>query len=153
MIKNPEGKAVFEQNGVEFPESWSQLAVNVVASKYFYGDLTQAHLDPDQGGREYSLRQLVHRVTRTIADWGIAQGYFALKEDGERFYDELTWLCTHQYGSFNSPVWFNVGLFHEYGVVAAGEKRVFGWDFDQQAIVTVDPYEPAAGIGMLYYFC
>ena len=60
-----------------------------------------------------SVRQLIHRVTRTIADWGIADGYFASPADGERFYRELTWLCLHQHGAFNSPVWFNVGLFHE----------------------------------------
>ena len=59
--------------------------------------------------RETSVRQLIHRISRTIADWGIADGYFS-KEDGEIFYDELTWLCVNQYGAFNSPVWFNVGL-------------------------------------------
>ena len=55
-------------------------------------------------------------MTRTIADWGKEDGYFATAEDAERFYDELTALCLNQYGSFNSPVWFNVGLFHRYGI-------------------------------------
>ena len=63
-----------------------------------------------------SVRQLVDRVTRTIADWGRDDGYFATDDDAERFYDELTSLCVNQYGSFNSPVWFNVGLFHRYGI-------------------------------------
>ena len=62
------------------------------------------------------MRQLIHRVTRTIADWGIADGYFANAAVAETFYDELTWLCVNQHGAFNSPVWFNVGLYHQYGI-------------------------------------
>ena len=61
------------------------------------------------------MRQLIHRICRTIADWGVKDGYFS-KADGEVFYDELTWLCLNQYGAFNSPVWFNVGLYHQYGI-------------------------------------
>ena len=61
------------------------------------------------------MRQLVHRVARTIADWGKADGYFATPEDAENFYNELAYLCVNQYGSFNSPVWFNVGLHQVYG--------------------------------------
>ncbi len=140
VIKNPSGKAVFQQTNVEFPKCWSPLASNVVASKYFYGDNATPHLDPDEGGREHSLRQLIHRVTRTIADWGIAQRYFASKVDGERFYDELTWLCVNQYGAFNSPAWFNVGLHHRYGVTDTGNKTIHGWDRDKRQIVDVDPY-------------
>ena len=140
-IKNPKGEAIFEQKGVEFPTSWSLLSSNVVASKYFYGDLSKTNLEPDEGGREHSLRQLIHRVTRTISDWGLAQGYFATKEDGERFYDELTWLCTNQYGAFNSPVWFNVGLHHQYGVRDTGGKTIYSWDPKKKQVVAVDPYE------------
>ena len=141
VIKNPKGEAIFEQKGVEFPTSWSLLSSNVVASKYFYGDLSKTNLEPDEGGREHSLRQLIHRVTRTISDWGLAQGYFATKEDGERFYDELTWLCTNQYGAFNSPVWFNVGLHHQYGVRDTGGKTIYSWDPKKKQVVAVDPYE------------
>jgi len=140
-IKNQDGKAIFEQKDVEFPVTWSLLASNVVASKYFYGDVARNGEPPSEGGRESSLKQLIHRVTRTIADWGIEQGYFATREDGERFYDELTWLCLHQYGSFNSPVWFNVGLYHQYGVRDTGDKTIFGWDRKQQRAVPVDPYD------------
>ena len=67
-IKNHKGEAIFQQDQVEFPVSWSQLATNVVASKYFYGDLKGKGDGPAQGGRENSLKQLIHRVTRTIAD-------------------------------------------------------------------------------------
>ncbi|MXZ58135.1 MAG: vitamin B12-dependent ribonucleotide reductase [Rhodothermaceae bacterium] len=139
-IKNPQGEAVFEQRDVEFPKKWSALATNVVASKYFYGDLAACHMEPDEGGREHSLRQLIHRVTRTIADWGEEQDYFASKDDAERFYDELTWLCVNQYGSFNSPVWFNVGLHERYGVEDSGGRTIWGWDAAKQDIVDVDPY-------------
>jgi ribonucleoside-diphosphate reductase alpha chain len=110
-IKDENGKVLFEQTNCEIPASWSQLATNVVVSKYFYGDPK----NPKE--REYSVKQLIHRVTRTIADWGLQDGYFDQPADAERFYRDLTWLCLHQYGSFNSPVWFNVGLFQQYKVM------------------------------------
>ena len=107
-ITDDSGKVIFKQENVEVPKSWSQLATKVVVSKYFYGE-------QNTGERETSVRQLIHRVTRTIADWGIKDGYFT-KADGETFYDELTWLCVNQHGAFNSPVWFNVGLYSQYGI-------------------------------------
>ena len=97
------------------PKSWSALATKIAVSKYFYGDIAHG-TDPYKGGRERSVKQLIHRVTRTITDCGIKDGYFADKESAERFYNELTWLCVNQYGAFNSPVWFNVGLWHQYRV-------------------------------------
>ncbi|MBN8248114.1 MAG: vitamin B12-dependent ribonucleotide reductase [Verrucomicrobia bacterium] len=119
-ITDDSGKAVFKQEGVEVPKSWSVLATKVVCSKYFYGD-------PAKSEREQSVRQLIHRVTRTIADWGIKDGYFS-REDGEVFYDELTWLCLNQHGAFNSPVWFNVGLYHQYGVGKHSDRGNWFWD-------------------------
>src|SRR2546427_12904739 len=107
-IADDSGKVIFKQENVEVPKSWSVLATKVVVSKYFYGEQNTSE-------RETSVRQLIHRVTRTIADWGIKDGYFS-KESGKVFYDELTWLCLNQYGAFNSPVWFNIGLYHQYGV-------------------------------------
>ncbi len=141
VIKNHLGEAIFEQKGVEIPENWSQLATNVVVSKYFYGDIDKAGIDPADDGRESSLKQLVHRVTRTISDWGIDQNYFSSKEEGEKFYDELTWLCVNQYGAFNSPVWFNVGLHHQYGVQDSGGKKIYGWDASAGKVNPVDPYK------------
>jgi ribonucleoside-diphosphate reductase alpha chain len=140
-IKNHTGEVIFEQKDVEFPTAWSQLATNVVASKYFYGDLAAGNGSPKDGQREYSLRQLIHRVTRTITDWGQAQGYFASDDDASAFYDELTWLCVNQYGAFNSPVWFNVGLGQQYGVRDTGGKTIWGWDPETDSIQSVDPYE------------
>jgi ribonucleoside-diphosphate reductase alpha chain len=118
-ISDDKGNTIFEQNDVEVPASWSQLATNVVVSKYFYGENGTHH-------RERSARQLIHRVARTIADWGKADGVFASDEDAERFYHELTYLCVHQYGAFNSPVWFNVGLFHQSGI--EGSEGNYHWD-------------------------
>jgi ribonucleoside-diphosphate reductase alpha chain len=103
-ITSDSGQIIFEQDNIEVPACWSQLAAKVVASKYFYGDV-------ESGQREHSVKQLVHRVCKTIADRGRKDGYFATGEDAEIFYNELTWLCVNQYGAFNSPVWFNVGLF------------------------------------------
>src|SRR5213595_3426755 len=114
-ITDDGGKIIFEQEDIEIPKSWSALATKIAVSKYFYGDIAKG-TDPYKGGRETSVRQLIHRVTRTITDWGIADGYFAYTEAAETFYDELTWLCLNQHGAFNSPVWFNVGLYHQYGV-------------------------------------
>jgi len=114
-INDDSGKVIFKQEDIEVPKSWSALATKIAVSKYFYGDIANG-TDPYKGGRETSVRQLIHRVTRTITDWGIADGYFADAEAAEIFYDELTWLCLNQHGAFNSPVWFNVGLYHQYGV-------------------------------------
>ncbi len=137
-IKDENGKALFEQTDCEIPAGWSQLATNVVVSKYFYGD------PKNTKERERSVRQLIHRVTRTIADWGLADGYFDSPEDGEAFYRDLSWLCLHQHGSFNSPVWFNVGLFHQYKV--GGAKCNWRWDRQTQTVVQPDnPYEYPQG--------
>ncbi|AQT67461.1 Vitamin B12-dependent ribonucleotide reductase [Anaerohalosphaera lusitana] len=118
-IAGDNGEVIFEQKDVEVPKKWSQLAAKVVVSKYFYGD-------HETGERENSVKQLIHRVCRTIADRGKQDGYFASDEDAENFYHELTWLCVNQYGAFNSPVWFNVGLYDVYGV--EGSKHNFYWD-------------------------
>jgi ribonucleoside-diphosphate reductase alpha chain len=114
-ITDDSGKVIFKQENIEVPKSWSPLATKIAVSKYFYGDIANG-TDPYNGGRETSVRQLIHRVTRTITDWGIADSYFADAQAAENFYDELTWLCVNQHGAFNSPVWFNVGLYHQYGV-------------------------------------
>jgi len=137
-IKDESGKALFEQDDCEVPTGWSQLATNVVVSKYFYGDPNRA------GERERSVRQLIHRVTRTITDWGLADGYFDSPEDGDRFYRDLTWLCLHQHGAFNSPVWFNVGLYAQYGVT--GAKCNWHWDAENQTTAQPEnPYEYPQG--------
>ena len=114
-INDDGGKVIFKQEDIEIPKNWSALATKIAVSKYFYGDIANG-TDPYKGGREMSVRQLIHRVTRTITDCGMADGYFSDAEAADIFYDELTWLCLNQHGAFNSPVWFNVGLYHQYGV-------------------------------------
>ncbi len=102
-IANDKGKVVFDQPQVEVPKLWSQMATNVVASKYFRGPLGTP-------SREWSVRQLIGRVVNTITSWGKADGYFASEEDAQTFSDELTHLLLYQKACFNSPVWFNCGI-------------------------------------------
>ncbi|MFN8643871.1 MAG: vitamin B12-dependent ribonucleotide reductase [Candidatus Binatia bacterium] len=103
VIQDEKGRVVFEQHDVEMPASWSQLATNVVVSKYFRGAIGSPE-------RETSVRQMIGRVVRTIRGWGDAQGYFASPADADTFEAELTHLLVEQKASFNSPVWFNVGI-------------------------------------------
>jgi ribonucleoside-diphosphate reductase alpha chain len=96
-------RVAFEQENVEFPKSWSQNATNIVAQKYFRGQLGNP-------AREHSVKQMISRVAGTIAGWGSQRGYFASAEDAETFEHELTHILLHQMAAFNSPVWFNVGF-------------------------------------------
>jgi len=125
-ITDDAGKVIFKQENVEVPKSWSQLAAKVVVSKYFYGEQGTPE-------RETSVRQLIHRICRTIAQWGVKDGYFS-KADGEVFYDELVWLCVNQYGAFNSPVWFNVGLYHQYNIGSRSSRG--NWYFNPKTSQT-----------------
>ena len=102
-IQNESGKIVFEQNNVEVPKAWSQMATNVVSSKYFRGSLGTPQ-------RERTVRQLISRVVDTVTAWGRADGYFAGEDDARAFSDELTHILVHQKACFNSPVWFNCGI-------------------------------------------
>jgi ribonucleoside-diphosphate reductase alpha chain len=101
VITDEDGKVLFEQKGVEFPKAWSQTATSIVASKYFHGHGAE---------RERSLKQLLDRVSGTIARWGGEQGWFAGPDSVESFRMELLHLLLHQKMAFNSPVWFNVGI-------------------------------------------
>src|SRR5918999_1765480 len=96
-------RIAFEQTDVEFPKTWSQNATNIVAQKYFRGQLGSP-------ARERSVKQMIGRVAGTIADWGRQRGYFATAEDGDAFEAELTFVLLNQMAAFNSPVWFNVGF-------------------------------------------
>ncbi|WP_122816416.1 vitamin B12-dependent ribonucleotide reductase [Nocardioides pantholopis] len=96
------GEAVFEQRGVEYPDFWSVNASTIVTTKYFRGAV-------GSDAREWSLKQLIDRVVKTYTKAGTEHGYFSSDADAEIFEHELTWLLAHQYFSFNSPVWFNVG--------------------------------------------
>src|SRR5262249_49296476 len=116
VIANPDGSPVFAMEGVEVPADWSQLATDIVVSKYF----RKAGV-PGTPGHETSVRQVVHRLAHTTRIAGEQQGgYFATPEDAEAFEAELAYMLVHQIGAFNSPVWFNCGLYHEYGIGGSG---------------------------------
>ena len=102
-ISNDKGEKVFELDDVEMPAEWSQLATNVVVSKYFRSQSRS-------GERERSVRQIIDRVVSTITAWGRVDGYFATQYDADTFESELTYALLHQMVSFNSPVWFNMGI-------------------------------------------
>ena len=102
-ITSEKGQIIFEQKDVEVPRSWSQLAINVVAQKYFRGS-------PGSPERETSVRQIVDRVVETLAAWGREGNYFATDEDADNWAEELRFLLVTQHASFNSPVWFNIGV-------------------------------------------
>jgi ribonucleoside-diphosphate reductase alpha chain len=117
VITNPDGSVVFKMEGAEIPKAWSQLATDIVVSKYF----RKAGLHGDATRGETSVRQVVHRIAHTIRDAGEQfGGYFATRKDADGFESELTHLLLNQYGAFNSPVWFNCGLFHQYGIEGSG---------------------------------
>ena len=111
VIYNEKGEAIFEKNEVEVPSNWSQLAADIAVSKYF------RKAGVPEMDSETSVRQLIQRVAHTIRDAGEAfGGYFATPEDADAFEMELTDLLVMQRGAFNSPVWFNCGLYHQYGI-------------------------------------
>ncbi len=112
-ISNPDGSTVFEMNDLEVPESWSQLATDIMVSKYF------RKAGVPETKHEVSVRQVIHRVAHTLRAAGEEYGYFSAPEDAETFEMELVHLLLHQEGAFNSPVWFNCGLAQEYGVTGS----------------------------------
>src|SRR5205085_1786546 len=115
-ISGADGEVVFKMDDAEVPAEWSQLATDVAVSKYF----RKAGV-PGKSGAEESVRQLVRRVAHTLRTAGEELGgYFATPADAETFEAELTYLLVHQIGAFNSPVWFNCGLWHEYRIKGSG---------------------------------
>ena len=128
IITNPDGSIVFKMEGAEIPSTWSQLATDIVISKYF----RKAGLFGDAKQGEKSVRQVVYRIAHTIRDAGDKfGGYFASKADADAFEHELSFLMVHQVGAFNSPVWFNCGLWAQYGITGSGGN--WAWDSSQRA--------------------
>lgn len=127
-ITEPDGTVVFEMKEVEVPASWSQLATDIIAQKYF----RKAGVN---GGGETSAKQVVYRVSHSIREFGEERGYFANEEDAENFEQELAHICITQKGAFNSPVWFNCGL-HLYGI--KGDSGNYAWDFEKGKIVEIE---------------
>ncbi len=125
-ITNADGSVVFEMTNTEIPAQWSQLASDIMASKYFrkagvpqFGDGGTPEVDNDGNpvtGPEQSAKQVIHRLVGCWRSWGESHGYFDSDEDAEAFYDELCWMMLHQVSAPNSPQWFNTGLNWAYGI-------------------------------------
>ena len=131
-IKDTDGKAVFNMENVEVPAIWSQLAVDILVSKYF------RKAGVPGTGHEVSIKQVISRIAVTLAKEGEKMGYFD-KREARIFEEELSYLLINQYGAFNSPVWFNLGLFHEYGIEGSGGN--FAWDpVSMRVVETKDAY-------------
>ena len=137
VISNPDGSVVFEMRGAEVPVDWSQLASDIAISKYFRK--AGIHGDRDRGER--SVRELVHRVAHTIREAGEnLGGYFASAADADAFEAELGHLLVHQKAAFNSPVWFNCGLYQRYGIEGTGGN--YRWNPETDRIIeTANAYE------------
>jgi len=136
-ITDEKGGVIFKQENIEVPEVFSDLATKILASKYFYGDIDNG-TNPKEGGRESSFKQVVDRVAKTIARWGLDDGYFTGGEQARTFEEELTWLLVNQYGAFNSPVWFNLGLYHAYGVGKDSCKGNYYWDREHEVVMRAE---------------
>jgi ribonucleoside-diphosphate reductase alpha chain len=124
-IKDTDGRTVFALENVEVPAAWSQLAIDILVSKYF------RKAGVPVTGHESSVRQVIRRVAHTIRTAGEEYGYFN-EADAAAFEDELSYLLIHQMGAFNSPVWFNLGLYQEYGIEGSGGN--YAWDAEAQRI-------------------
>lgn len=135
-ISDEKGQPIFKQENIEVPAAFSDLATKILASKYFYGDIDNGN-NPFEGGREASFKQVVDRVCDTLADWGIEDGYFD-EENGKIFREELKYLCVNQFGAFNSPVWFNLGLFQKYGIGKNGGRGTWHWDMEHDVVVRAE---------------
>ncbi len=126
VITNTDGSVVFKMEGAEIPSDWSQLATDIVVSKYF----RKAGIHGDKSKGETSVREVVYRIARSIREVGEELGgYFASAKDADTFEAELTYLLVNQYGAFNSPVWFNCGLFSRYGIGGSGGNFAVEWDY------------------------
>lgn len=138
-IKGGDGTVLFSQE-ILAPVHWSDQSVQIVASKYLYGDQTKGN-NPSKGGREDSIKRLVWRVANTISMWGKKDGYFD-SETSEIFKQELLYILINQMAAFNSPVWFNLGLYEEYGITQPDKtKALWRWSEELGEAVEADPYE------------
>jgi ribonucleoside-diphosphate reductase alpha chain len=153
-ITNPDGSVVFEMLGAEIPAQWSQVAADIMVSKYFrkagvpqFDDDGNPILDGDGNpvtGPEQSARQVIKRLASTWCWWGEQNGYFASATDAAAFEDEIAYMLLHQMAAPNSPQWFNTGLAHEYGIT--GTEQGF-WYVDpetEEVVASKDAYSRPA---------
>jgi len=134
-IANPDGSVVFEMNDAEIPAQWSQLATDIMVSKYFRkagvpqtdenGQVVRDHAGNVVTGPEKSAKQVMNRLAGCWRYWGEKYGYFDTAEDAQAFYDELAYMLLHQMCAPNSPQWFNTGLNHAYGITGPAQGHYF----------------------------
>jgi ribonucleoside-diphosphate reductase alpha chain len=134
-ISNPDGSVVFEMNDAEIPAQWSQLATDIMVSKYFRkagvpqtdenGQVLRDHAGNVVTGPEKCARQVINRLAGCWRYWGEKYGYFDTAEDAQAFYDELAYMLLHQMCAPNSPQWFNTGLNHAYGITGPAQGHYF----------------------------
>src|SRR5947207_10230381 len=135
-ITNPDGSVVFEMNDAEIPKSWSQLATDIMVSKYFrkagvpqVDAATGQPLRDESGnivtGPEKSAKQVINRLAGCWRYWGEKHGYFDTAEDAQAFYDELAYMLLHQMCAPNSPQWFNTGLHFAYGITGPAQGHFY----------------------------
>src|SRR5947209_2165595 len=134
-ISNPDGSIVFEMNDAEIPKNWSQLATDIMVSKYFRkAGVPQVDSDGNPirdahgkvvTGPEKSAKQVVHRLAGCWREWGETHGYFDTPEDAQAFYDEIAYMLLHQMCAPNSPQWFNTGLNFAYGITGPAQGHFY----------------------------
>ena len=139
VIRNPSGEKVFEMTDVEVPKTWSQIATDIIAQKYF----RKAGVPQPDGstGRETSAKQVAHRMANCWKVWGERYGYFATPKDAEVFYDELVYSILNQACVPNSPQWFNTGLYESYGIKGKPQGHYYVDPVDGQLKKSTSAYE------------
>ncbi len=120
-ISNPDGSVVFQMDDAEVPSSWSQLATDIMVSKYFRKAGVPVEGQPGKTGPEKSAKQVIHRLAGCWRQWGEQHDYFDSKADAQAFYDELVHMLVHQIAAPNSPQWFNTGLNFAYGITGPAQ--------------------------------
>jgi len=139
VIRNPSGDAVFEMNDVEVPASWSQVATDILAQKYFRK--AGVPLADGTTGSEKSIKQVAHRMANCWKDWGQRYGYFATSKDADIFYDEIVYTIVGQLAAPNSPQWFNTGLHTSYGITGKPQGHYFVNPVTEQLEKSTSAYE------------
>jgi ribonucleoside-diphosphate reductase alpha chain len=149
-ITNPDGSVVFEMADAEIPAAWSQVATDIMVSKYFRkAGVPQVDADGQpvrnadgspQLGPERSARQVVHRLAGCWREWGEQNGYFETADDAQAFYDEMVYMLLHQMAAPNSPQWFNTGLAFAYGITGPAQGHFYVDPADNQVKHSADAY-------------
>ncbi|MEN9523595.1 MAG: hypothetical protein RL065_1972 [Bacteroidota bacterium] len=139
VIKDTNGKNVFEMTGVEVPKQWSQTATDILAQKYF----RKAGVPQADGttSSEKSIKQVAHRMANCWRVWGEKYGYFATEQDAQIFYDELVYSIVGQFAAPNSPQWFNTGLYESYGITGKPQGHYYVDPIDRKLKKSTSAYE------------